>query len=119
MILYFLTQKSMSLLILWLVTALAVLVGAYILPGVQVDNFVTALVAAIVLGLVNLVVKPLVLLVTLPLNILTLGLFTFVVSALMILLVDWLVPGFAVSNFWYALLLALIVALITSLLTEK
>ena len=92
------------------------MVAAYILPGVTVSSFFTALVIAIVLGLINALIRPLVLLITLPLNILTLGLFTFVVNALMILLAAQIVPGFSVEGFWWALLFSVILALIGGLL---
>ncbi len=106
----------MAILLNWLISALAILVAAYILPGVDVNNFLTALVLAIVLGLINALIRPLVLLITLPLNILTLGLFTFVVNALMILLAAQIVPGFSVNGFWWALLFSLVLSIINALL---
>lgn len=106
----------MKLIIRWIVTTLAILAGAYILPGVDVDGFVTALVAALVLGIINALVKPVLLILTLPINVLTLGLFTFVLNALLILLVDVIVPGFAVAGFGSALLFSLVLAVVTFLL---
>lgn len=106
----------MNLLILWLTTALSVALGAYLVPGVQVASFGVALVVAIVMGLVNLVVKPLLLLITLPINILTLGLFTFVINALLLMLVSRLVDGFTITGFLPALLLSLVLAVIAAII---
>ena len=106
----------MGLLINILINGLAVFITAYLLPGVKVDGFITAIIVAIVLGIVNFVVKPILHLLTLPITILTLGLFTFVINALMILLVDALVDGFHVDNFWAALLFSLVLSLVSSLL---
>ena len=102
----------MNLIITWLVSALAIIVCAYILPGASVDTFVTALILALVLGIINVIIKPILLFLTLPINVLTLGLFTFVINALMIMLADYLVPGFSVANFWWALLFAIVLSLV-------
>ncbi len=102
----------MSLLINWLVSTVAILISAYVLPGVTVEGFVPALVAAVVLGAVNMVLKPLLLILTLPVNILTLGLFTFVINGFLIVLVAKLVPGFKVNGFWWALLFSLVLTLV-------
>lgn len=99
-----------------IVSGLAVLISAYILPGVKVDGYVTALIVAIVLGVVNAILKPILLLVTLPINILTLGLFTFVINAILIILVSNIVPGFKVESFWWALLFSLVLSVINSIL---
>ena len=99
-----------------LISAVAVFAAAHILPGVTVDSFGTAVVVAIVLGLVNAFLRPLLLLLTLPLNILTLGLFTFVIIGGLIELTSALVPGFHVANFWWALAFALTLSLINSVL---
>jgi putative membrane protein len=100
-----------------LISALSIFISSYILSGVHVDGFVTAIVVAVVLGLVNMLIKPVVLLLTLPLTILTLGLFTFVVNGLMILLVSKFVPGFRVDGFLWAVLFGLVMSLVSSLLT--
>jgi putative membrane protein len=102
----------MSLLVHWLIYAVAIVITAYLLPGVQLSGFSAALVAALVLGLVNTFIKPLLLLLTLPLNILTLGLLTFVINALLILLTSSLVPGFVVTGFWWALIFSLVLSII-------
>jgi putative membrane protein len=106
----------MGLLISILINGAAVFITAYFLPGVKVDSFVSAIIVAIVLGVVNFIVKPILHLLTLPITILTLGLFSFVINALMILLVDFLVSGFHVDNFWAALLFSLVLSLVSSLL---
>lgn len=99
----------------WVISAVVVLAVAYILPGVSVDGFWVALVVALVLGLVNAVLKPIAVILTMPITIVTLGLFLFVINALMVLLVDAVVPGFDVTNFWWALLFGLILSLVNGL----
>lgn len=86
---------------------------AYFLPGVSVDNFVTALLAALALSLIGAFIGPVVFLITLPLNLLTLGLFTFVLVALLVMLASYLVPGFTIDGFWPALLFGLVISLIS------
>ena len=102
----------MGLLINWVVSALVILSAAYILPGVHIANFTTALVTALVLGIINAFVKPVLLFLTLPINILTLGLFTFILNAFIILLVSEVVPGFKVDGFFWALAFSVIVSII-------
>jgi putative membrane protein len=102
----------MIFLIHWLITTISVLIAAYLLPGVQVKGFFAALVTALVLGLINTFIRPILLILTLPINILTLGLFTFVINALLILLTSAVVPGFDVRNFWWALLFSFVLSLI-------
>lgn len=104
-----------SLLFRWLITSAILMLIAYLLPGIQVGNFVTALLAAFVLGALNLLVRPLVVLLTLPINLLTLGLFAFIINAMMFGLAGWIVPGFDVDSFWSALLGALLLSLLTGL----
>lgn len=106
----------MSLLLNWLISAIAIVISAYILPGIKVPNFTTALVVALVLGILNAIIRPLLLLLTLPVNILTLGLFTLVINAVIILLVASLVPEFQVNGFLSALLFAIVLSVINSLL---
>jgi len=102
----------MTFLISWLISAVAIVITAYLLPGVRLSGFFAALVTALVLGLINTFIKPLLLLLTLPLNILTLGLLTFVINALLIMLTSSVVPGFVVTGFGWALLFSLILSLI-------
>ncbi len=98
----------MSLLILWLINAVSLLVIDRLLPGVAVGGLYTALVVVIILGLINLTIRPIVLLLTLPVNFLTLGLFTFAINALMLWLASTIVKGFVVDGFTSALLASLL-----------
>jgi putative membrane protein len=90
--------------------------ATYILPGVRVNGFTTALLVALVLSVLDFLVKPLLILITLPITILTLGLFLFIVNALIILLASHLVDGFHVHSIWWALLFSLVLSLFTSIL---
>lgn len=108
----------MNILINWLVMAIAIIVSAYILPGVTLSGFWAALLVALVLGLLNVFIKPLLLILTLPINILTLGLFTFVINALIILMVSALVPGFKVDGFWIALLFSIVLSIVLYLINK-
>jgi putative membrane protein len=102
----------MAILISWIVSALAIIASAYILPGVHVAGFTTALVLALVLGIINAVIKPVLVILTLPINVITLGLFTLVINALLILLATLIVPGFKVDGFWWALIFGVVLSLI-------
>ncbi len=97
-----------------LVSSLAVLAAARLLPGVAVDSYVTAIVVALALGIVSVMLAPALLLLTLPLNILTLGLFTFVIIGGLVMFTAWLVPGFRVASFWWALAFAFLLSLINA-----
>lgn len=94
----------------------AVFVAANILPGVRVDSLVTTLIVAIVLGVINVFLKPLLVLLTLPITIVTFGLFILVINAVLVLLVSTLVNGFHVDGFWWALLFSILVSLVSSFL---
>lgn len=98
----------------WLISALAIFVTALILPGIRV-GVVSALVTAVVLGLLNAFIKPIIVILTLPVNIVTLGLFTFVINAVIILLAGAIVPGFQVSGFWSALLFSIVLSFVSML----
>jgi putative membrane protein len=106
----------MRILINWLITTIAILIAAYILPGVTVRTFGAALVTALVLGLINAIIRPILIFLTLPLTILTLGLFIFVLNALLVLLTSAIVPGFDVKSFWWALLFSLVFSLVSFIL---
>ena len=99
----------------FLLNGLAVLLTAYLLPGVDVDHYGYALLVALVLSLANVLVKPLLIVFTIPLTILSLGLFLLVINAMVILLVDYLVPGFNVEGFWWALAFSLILSVFNSM----
>ena len=103
----------LSLLARWIVNAAALLLVAYLYPGVQVRDFVAALVAALVLGLVNAVIRPLLVILTLPVTLLTLGLFLFVINALLFWGVAELVKGFTVTGFGAALIGSILYSIIT------
>ena len=102
----------MNFLLQWLVSGLAIIITAYLLPGVRVAGFFAALVTALILGLINAFIRPVLILLTLPLNILTLGLFTLVINALLVMLAAAIVPGFSVQGFGWALLFGLVLAVI-------
>ena len=104
----------MNILIKLILTAVAVLVVAYILPGVAIDGFFTAFVLAVVLALLNVLVKPLFILLTIPITVFTLGIFLLVINALIIMLADSLVDGFTVNGFWWALLFSLLLSLVNA-----
>ena len=106
----------MAILVNWLLSTLAIIASAYLLSGVHVAGFGTALVVALVLGIINAVLKPLFILLTLPINILTLGLFTLVINSVLILITTNLVPGFQVDGFWWALAFSLVLSLVHSIL---
>ena len=108
----------MKLLLRIFITALLVLVIAHVMKGVIVDEFTTALTVAIVLGLLNFFVKPILVLFTLPITFFTLGLFMLVINAAMILLCDHFVDGFKVSSFWTAMLFSVILSLSQSLVFQ-
>ncbi len=95
-----------------LITTIVFLAAAYVFPGIHVANFWAALVAALALIIVSFFIKPVLIVLTLPINFITLGLFTFVINASLILLVSLIVPGFTVDGFWWALLLAVILSVV-------
>lgn len=99
-----------------MLTAIAVLVLANFLPGVTVVNFTTAILVAAVLGLLNAIVKPIFIVLTLPITIVTFGLFLLVINASIILLADKFINGFSVNSFWTALLFSILLSLAQSLL---
>ncbi|PLC54475.1 hypothetical protein CR155_06770 [Pollutimonas nitritireducens] len=108
----------MELILVWILNAVALLVVAYLLPGITVASFGSALIAALVLGLLNTLVKPLLILLTLPITIVTLGLFLLVLNALVFWFAGSVLKGFQVSGFWWALLGALIYSVVSGLLSR-
>lgn len=107
----------MGLLLIWLLNAIALLIVAYILPGITVASFGSALIAALVLGLLNTLVKPVLVILTLPITVVTLGLFLLVLNALVFWFVGSVLKGFQVEGFWWAFLGALIYSIIAGLLS--
>lgn len=106
----------MLLLLKWVIMAASIMLAAYIIPGVVVKGFFAALWAALFIGIINVLVKPFLILITLPINILTLGLFTFVINALLILLASSIIKGFEVKGFWVAMLFSIVLSLINFVL---
>ncbi len=106
----------MNILVAWLISALVILVTSYIIPGVTVSGFGTAILVALVMGIINVFIRPFLIFLTLPINILTLGLFTFVINAFLFWLAAQIVPGFKLSSFGTAILFAIVVAIINGLL---
>ncbi len=104
------------LLLVWILNAVALLVVAYILPGITLASFGSALIAALVLGLLNAVVKPLLILLTLPLTIVTLGLFLLVLNALVFWFAGSILKGFQVDGFWWAVIGAIVYSLVSTAL---
>ena len=106
----------MNLIIRILLTAVAVVILAKFLPGVAVDGFTSAVIVAIVLGLLNIIVKPILIILTLPITVITLGLFLLVINACIILMANSFIDGFTVNGFWIALLFSLLLSLLQSFL---
>lgn len=106
----------MKLIIRLFITSALVMILSYVMRGVRVDTFSTAIIVSVVLALLNLFIKPLIVLFTLPVTIFTLGLFLLVINALMILLCTEIVGGFEVDSFWTALLFSVILSLSQSIL---
>ncbi|MCM4164976.1 MULTISPECIES: phage holin family protein [unclassified Arenibacter] len=105
----------MKLILRILLSAIAVVILSKILPGVGVDSYTTAIIVAIVLSLLNFIVKPVLVILTLPVTILTLGLFLLIINAIIILLTDYFIDGFQVNNIWWALLFSLLLSLLQSI----
>ncbi|MFY9315347.1 MAG: phage holin family protein [Burkholderiales bacterium] len=103
----------MKLLLVWLINAAALMAVAYLLPGISVASFVTALVAALVLGLVNAVIRPILIFLTLPATLLTLGLFIFVINGLLFWFVGTFITGFVVSGFWWGVAGAIVYSIVS------
>src|SRR3989339_244624 len=106
----------MKTLIHFLVSAVAILITAYVLPGVHVDGILTAFILAVILGVINTFIRPVLVMLTLPLSIVTLGLFVLVINALLVMLASYIVPGFAVAGFWYAFLFGIVLAIVSYVL---
>ena len=103
----------MRLLLIWLINAAALLALKYILPSITVDSFVTALIVALVLGFINTIIRPIFVILTLPVTIVTLGLFLLVINGLLFWAVGSFVPGFHVDGFWAGVFGAIIYSIIS------
>lgn len=108
----------MEIILVWILNAVALLIVAYILPGINVASFGSALIAALVLGLLNTLVKPLLILLTLPITVVTLGLFLLVINALVFWFAGSILKGFQVGGFWWAVIGAIVYSLISGLLSR-
>lgn len=102
----------MKFILRWLVNTIGLLVTAYLIPGIRFETYITALVAALVLGIINAIIRPILMVLTLPINILSLGIFTLFINAFLFWLASRLVPGFSIVDystaFWAALVYSLI-----------
>jgi len=108
----------MQVLISLILSSIAVFVAANILPGVHIAGFGTAVILAIVLGFINAIIRPILLILTLPITILTLGLFSLVVIAFCVMLASWIVPGFHVDGWLWALVFAFVLAIINAFIAS-
>ncbi|MFT6882430.1 MAG: putative membrane protein [Marinoscillum sp.] len=106
----------MGFLVRLLLAALAVVIVSYLLPGVSIDGFLTAVIVAAVIALLNYTVKPILVVLTIPLTVFTLGLFLLVINSFLIMLADYLISGFTVDSFLWALLFSLLLSITNSLL---
>lgn len=106
----------MNFLLKTLISTFAVFITAYILPGVSIDGFLTAIIVACCLSLLNTFLKPILIILTIPITIFSLGLFLLVINAFMILIASKFIDGFVVNSFWWALLFSIILSIVTSLL---
>ncbi|HAY40324.1 MAG TPA: phage holin family protein [Desulfobacteraceae bacterium] len=102
----------------WLILTFAIIVTSYLIDGIQVSGFLSAFYAAAILGILNAFFRPILLILTLPVNILSLGLFTFVINALMLMMVSGVISGFKVYGFWSAVFGSLLISLVSWLLTS-
>ncbi|MCD4688820.1 MAG: phage holin family protein [Desulfuromonadaceae bacterium] len=107
-----------GLFVRWLMLTVAIMAATYLLPGIEVNGVFSAFFAAAILGILNALLRPLLLLLTLPLNILSLGLFTFVINALMLMMASGVISGFHIAGFWSAIFGSLIIGVISWLLTS-
>ena len=106
----------MNLFLRMIINTVSIMVVSYVLPGVSVANFFTGLVVAVFLSLLNMLVKPVLILLTLPVTIITFGLFLLILNGLMVLLVSHFVEGFTVAGIWSAVFFSLLVSLVNSIL---
>lgn len=106
----------MKLIIKLLLNAIAVIIISKVLTGVNVDSYTTAIIVAVVLSILNLFVKPILVILTLPITVFTLGLFLLVINAIIIILTDYLIDGFSVSSIWIAILFSILLSILQSIL---
>jgi len=109
-------KESMGIILQIIISGLAVIIAAYILPGISVADFFTGIVIAALLALLNMTVKPILIFLTIPITLVTLGLFLLVINAFIVIIAAQIIPGFVVDGFWWALLFSIILSLFNSLL---
>lgn len=97
----------------WICLALALIFTAWIIPGISINSFLTAMLAAVIIALINAFLKPILQLITLPINLVTLGLFTLVINALLFMLAGWITPGLIVDGFWSAFLGSIVFSILS------
>ncbi len=105
-----------GILLRWLILTVAIIVTSYLLDGIRITGLFSAVLSAALLGIFNAFFRPILLVLTLPINILSLGLFTFVINALLLLMASGVIPGFTVSGFWTALFGSLLISLVSFIL---
>ena len=108
----------MGLLIRWLALTAAIVIASYLISGIEVSDFFSAFFAAAILGILNIFFRPILFILTLPINLLTFGLFTFVINALLLKMASGVISGFQVHGFWSALFGALVISVVNWLLTS-
>ncbi len=109
------TNKPLNFIVKILLGGVAVLIAEFLLPGIHIDTVITGFILAAVIILINITLKPILVILTLPITVVTLGLFLLVINALMIMLADRIIPGFQVEGFWWAILFAIVLSVINSL----
>jgi len=108
----------MILFLRWILFAFAILFVAWVIPGIQVDGFISAMIVCAIMALINILIGPLVRFITLPINILTLGIFGLIINALLFMLAGFLAPGFEVEGFWSALFGSIILSLLSPVINK-
>ena len=108
----------MNFLVKLLISGLAIVITSYILPGVSVEGYFAAVLVAAILSILNVLVRPFLIVLTIPITVFKLGLFLLVINALIILIADYFIPGFYVDNFWWALLFSIILSIINSIFAD-
>ncbi|WP_373522699.1 phage holin family protein [Aquiflexum sp.] len=110
------SNEALNIILQLILGGIAILIAQYILPGVHVSDFLTAIVIAALIALLNITIKPILIILTIPITVLTLGLFLLAINALLIMLAAAIVPGFEIDGFWWALIFSFVLSIINSLL---
>lgn len=108
----------MAILIGWLINAISLFVTAKIVPGISVDSYQNLFLAALVIGIINALIKPILQIISLPITLLTLGIFALIINALLLSLAAWVVPGFHIASFWSAFLGAIVLSVVSTILNS-